>query len=73
MRPSALGMPYAQQSRMMTALFVLFGLSATVTLFILAAFALNARTAGADTYIEQCTEREVAVSPNRPLVPAFSH
>ena len=58
---------------MMTALFILLGLSATVTLFILAAFALNARTAGADTYVEQCSEREVAASPNRPLVPAFSH
>ena len=73
MRPLPLGMPYAQQSRMMTALFVLFGLSATVTLFILAAFALNARTAGADTYIAECTEREASVSSSRPLVPAFSH
>ena len=73
MRPSALGMPYAQQSRMMTALFALFGLSATVTLFILAAFALNARTAGTDTYAAQCTEREDSASASRPLVAAFGH
>ena len=66
-------MPYAQQTRMMTALFVLIGLSGTVTLFILAAFALNARTAGADAYVAESTEHKVSASPNRPLVPAFSH
>jgi hypothetical protein len=58
---------------MMTALFILVGLSASVTLFILAAFALNARMASADSQVAESTEREVSASPSRPMVPAFSH
>ncbi len=58
---------------MMTALFILVGLSATVTLFILAAFALNARMAGADSQLAESTEREVSAAPSGPMVPAFSH
>jgi hypothetical protein len=58
---------------MMTALFVLLGLSATVTLFILAAFALNARMAGADSEVTESTETAVSAAPARPMVPAFSH
>ena len=57
---------------MMTALFILLGLSATVTLFILAAFALNARMAGTDTQVVESTEREVS-QPSGRMVPAFSH
>ena len=64
-------MAYADQGPMMTALFVLLGLSATVTLFILAAFALNARMAGADSEVAESTESTAA--PARPMVPAFSH